>query len=128
MLRSILRSRAGFTLIEIVVVLAIIGLLASISIPRFIDLDKQSGRQVLLSAISELNGRETLTWSKVKISRTGWVDDAGVFAEIDTDLGANFKWTPRASIVGGNLHFKDQLLRLAREPSSVSQAGRWRVR
>jgi hypothetical protein len=115
-------------LIELIAVLAIIGLLASISLPRFIDLDQRSGRQVLLSAVSELNGRESLAWSKVKISQTGWIDDAGVFREVDTGLGADFRWTPRAAISGGNLHFKEQMLRLEREPSLMSRAGRWRKR
>ena len=77
---SISRS-SGFTLIEIIAVLAILGILASLSIPRFIDLDSSATKQALVSSVTELNGRESLTWSKVKLSTTGWVEDEERFCK-----------------------------------------------
>jgi prepilin-type N-terminal cleavage/methylation domain-containing protein len=126
MIRSTYTSRAGFTLIEFIAVLAIIGVLASLSIPRFVEVDAKASQQALRSSVAELNSRESLTWSLVKLSTSGWVDDAGLFAQVDTDLGPDFRWTPRAAIDGGNLHFKEQILKLEREPSLPARAGKWK--
>lgn len=119
-------NQSGFTLIEIIAVLAILAVLASLSIPRFVEVDANAGRQALVSSVAELNSRESLTWSQVKLTATGWVDDAGVFSQLDTDLGPDFKWTPRAAIDGGRLHFREQTLSLEREASLATRAGKWK--
>lgn len=102
----------ALTLIEFIAVLAILGILASLSIPRFINLDSCAGKQFLIISVTELNGRESLIWSKVKRSTTGWVDDEGVFEKMDTGFGPDYKWSPKAKIDGGKLHFKDQMVKL----------------
>jgi hypothetical protein len=83
-----------------------------LSIPRFINLDSCAGKQFLIISVTELNGRESLIWSKVKRSTTGWVDDEGVFEKMDTGFGPDYKWSPKAKIDGGKLHFKDQMVKL----------------
>lgn len=119
-------NQSGFTLIELIAVLAILAVLASLSIPRFVEVDANAGRQALASSVAELNSRESLTWSQVKLSTTGWVDDAGVFSRVDTDLGADFRWTPSPAVDGGNLHFREQILKLEREASLATRAGKWK--
>ncbi len=42
-------SRAGFTLVEIMIVVAIIGLLAAIAIPNFVRARKQSQRSICIN-------------------------------------------------------------------------------
>ena len=123
---SISRS-SGFTLIEIIAVLAILGILASLSIPRFIDLDSSATKQALVSSVTELNGRESLTWSKVKLSTTGWVEDEGVFAKMDTGLGPDYKWSPKAKIDGGKVHYKDMMVKLDRKPSTANSPAKWEI-
>jgi prepilin-type N-terminal cleavage/methylation domain-containing protein len=123
---SISRS-SGFTLIEIIAVLAILGILASLSIPRFIDLDSSATKQALVSSVTELNGRESLTWSKVKLSTTGWVEDEEVFAKMDTGLPPGYKWSPQANIDGGKLQYKEQMIKLERKPSTDRSAAKWEI-
>jgi type II secretory pathway pseudopilin PulG len=115
-------------LIEIIAVLAMLAVLASLAMPRFVDVDASASRQALRSAVAELNQRETLTWSQVKLAPTGWVEDAGVFSQVNTVLGPEFRWTPRAAIDGGSLHFRGQTMHLRREPSLSDRAGKWNQR
>jgi prepilin-type N-terminal cleavage/methylation domain-containing protein len=122
----ILRS-SGFTLIEIIAVLAILGILASLSVPRFIDLASNGSKQALISSVSELNGRESLIWSKIKLTATGWVDDEGVFSKMDTGLSQGYMWSPIAKIDGGILHYKEQMIKLKRQASTTISSARWEI-
>ena len=117
----------GFTLLELIVVLALLAILAAVSVPKFIDLSANAEQKALRSGVAELNGLENLVWLNIKNSQIGWVDDAAVFSQINTDLGANYHWSPRAEIDGGKLHFKDQMVKLKRIPSTVASAARWEM-
>ena len=120
-------DKSGFTLLELIVVLALLAILAAVSVPKFIDLSANAEQKALRTGVAELNGRENLIWLNIKNSQLGWVDDAAVFSQIDTDLGANYHWSPRAEIDGGKLHFKDQMVKLKRIPSTAASAARWEI-
>jgi len=117
----------GFTLIELIAVLALLAILATASIPKFIDLDANASQQSLSAGIAELNSRELLTWARIKNSDSGWISDDSLFSQIDTDLGSYYHWSPKAAITGGILHFKNQMVKLDRFPSTFSSAGRWEI-
>lgn len=120
-------GNSGFTLIEIIAVLVVLSVLAALTIPRFVDLGRNASRQALASAVSQLNSREVLTWTNVKFSDAGWIDDPQVFSLLNTELGREYRWSPSARIDGAVLHFKELSARLNRTPSTSGASGRWEV-
>lgn len=119
------RGNAGFTLVEIIAVLVILSLLAALTIPRFINLDQSASRQAIGSGVAQLNSREVMAWSNVKLSDIGWIDDTQVFSQLNTNLGRDYRWNPSATINGGGLYFRDLSTGLNRLPSTATSAGRW---
>ncbi|MGD9227644.1 MAG: prepilin-type N-terminal cleavage/methylation domain-containing protein, partial [Desulfobacterales bacterium] len=122
-----IRVEKGFTLLEIIAVLVILSVLASVAIPRYISLDESARQRAIDAGIAELNGRETLTWSNIKITNTGYTDDATLFPLLDTTLGGDYNWVgglPERA--GGTLRFRTSTeVPLTRIESSDIQPGSW---
>jgi len=121
------RSEQGFTLLEIIAVMVILSILAAIAVPRYVSLDEKARQRAIDAGISELNGRETLTWSNAKISASGWVNDEKTFELVDPYLGGEYEWaTDDPKITGGSLSFKESAAAsLTRAESTNERPGSW---
>ena len=120
-------NQNGFTLIELISVMIIMGVVASVSIQRF-DLVSDSASQTVLHAgIKELNIRESLIWTNIKISLDGYTNDEDIFTAVDTNLGSGFGWDPAEPdrVTGATLIFKSATKTLSRQVSTQSAAGKW---
>lgn len=120
-------SQKGFTLIELISVMIIMGVVASVSIQRFDLVSDSANQRVLHAAIKELNIRESLIWSNTKISLDGYTNDEDIFAAVDTTLGSGFEWNPDPPdrVTGGTLTFKTASKNLNRQESTLAAAGKW---
>jgi MSHA pilin protein MshA len=88
----IMRKQSGFTLIELIIVIVILGILAVTAAPRFIDLQSDAKAATLEGVKAALQGGSQLVYAKAAIQgeqgkASGSVSIAGVTGNISTVNG-----------------------------------------
>jgi MSHA pilin protein MshA len=63
-MRSIRKSQAGFTLIELVMVIVILGILAATALPKFIDLGTDARAGVMKGVETSMRAANTMLYAK----------------------------------------------------------------
>ena len=122
---TLIGNREGFTLLELMAVLVILGVMASVAIKKFDMISDSANLTAINTGIRELNIQETLVWTEMKLSDTGWTADADVYNGVEKNLGQGYSWNPGPTITGGNLHYKSQSVTLVRSPSTRNTFGSW---
>ncbi|MFA4827771.1 MAG: prepilin-type N-terminal cleavage/methylation domain-containing protein [Thermodesulfovibrionales bacterium] len=97
-----LRNKGGFTLIELVMIIVILGILAAVAIPKYQDLTQDARKANAKGVIGGLNSAASVAFAKALIDGTTPARcDGGVTGVIDTaeelascmDGGLSAEWT-----------------------------------
>jgi MSHA pilin protein MshA len=65
-----IRNQKGFTLIEIIAVLIIVGILASVAIPKYLDLQSQARQKAVYGALAALQSTGIMSYAQALLNGT----------------------------------------------------------
>jgi len=118
-------NQKGFTLLELIATMVIMSVMASVATQKLDLLSDTAADRALKDGIRELNVREALTWTDLKLTSTSEIQDEDVTAKMDTNLGPDYHWAEGPTATGGTLRFRNLSVTLTRTKSTSKSMGKW---
>jgi len=82
-----MEKKSGYTLIELVIVIVILGVLSAVAVPKFISLQNDARASTMEGLKGALESASTLINAKAKIEGVDDLEDAELSSEIKTHWG-----------------------------------------
>ena len=105
--------------------MAILSIVTTLTVKKVVAISYTAEQNALTQGLAELNAREKMTWTKIKLADHGYQDDEAVWNEIDLNLGEQYSWNKAPEKSGGTLSFGSQSIALKRTVSNEDTAGSW---
>ncbi len=99
-----LKNEKGFTLIEIIAVLVIMGILAAVAIPKFFDLQTKAREKAIYTAISELKVRVNQYFAQQLLNGNTFGAISYASADVGIELGDDFSVDSWDDNADGNIY------------------------
>lgn len=97
-MKPLLRNQEGFTIVEIIAVLVILGILAAVAIPKYFDLQREARDKALDAALGEGVGRINQHFAKELLQGK----TPGQILYDDTTIGTNLGDFTLDTVSAGN--------------------------
>lgn len=120
-------SQLGFTLVEILAVLLLLGVIGAVAVPRFVNLTNEAKNRMIDRSIGELNTREKMAWGRIKLLNNALTDqafDTEVYNLVAPDVDLEWRAGPNQQD-GGRIMFRSHHVQLRREAATLSTPGFW---
>jgi MSHA pilin protein MshA len=108
----LVKIQKGFTAIELIIVIVVIGILVGVAIPRYVDLRRNASDGIARGVLGALRSQNSLIFSQRILGRTTATYTMRIIAlsmlQLPTTRGYGFSWTAAATrftmTVGGNTY------------------------
>lgn len=81
---KLLRNKKGFTLIELIIIIIVLGILAAVAVPKYTDLHKQAARGVAQGFLGAARGANIIQYSTMLMnSQTGSYTWSNILGNMD---------------------------------------------
>ncbi|MDY0164704.1 prepilin-type N-terminal cleavage/methylation domain-containing protein, partial [Desulfobotulus sp.] len=85
--KSLMRNQEGFTLIEIIAVLVLLGILAAVAVPRYFDMQTEAKAKATKAQVAEIKSNLNMGYAKAVLNGTSSITGATVLDEAGFGTG-----------------------------------------